>query len=34
MWATIYCYSCKKDGEYGAPKGMLFMQEKAEFEER
>jgi hypothetical protein len=29
-WGIICCKSRKKNGEYGAPAGMMYMQQKAE----
>jgi hypothetical protein len=31
-WASICYFSARKKGDYGAPPGMLFMQQKAEME--
>lgn len=34
FWVMITIISHSKDGEYDAPPGMLYMQEKAELEEK
>lgn len=34
MWFVICCQAHKKNGEYGAPAGMMYMQQKAEYEQK